>query len=232
MIEIVICEDNPIHTKKIQEQIESNIDEPFRIRSFSSAVDFRKGLLSPGLACDILFMDIELGAVSGITLAQEVNARHPGIQIIFISQYLEYVSDVYETDHIFFIHKSYADTYLPIALEKALNKIHTLNTISLRFHWHKENFEILQKDILYMERILRITEIHTNNQIYTTSEKLTELITRLDHSFIITHRSFLINLHSVVSFGKESAYLSSGMTIPISRSRYHEVKKRLTLLFS
>lgn len=232
MIYIAICEDDPTHSRIVKKIIKNNISNPFQMYTFSSAEEFRNAVFSKNKKFDLVIMDIELGDDSGIALSRELNNHCSDVQIIFISQYLEYVSDVYETDHIFFIDKKNIDVYLPLALKKALDKIHLCRNLYLSFTWHNESFEILQKDILYMERVLRKTEIHTASKIYTTSAKLSVLEEKLDNYFIITHRSFLVNLRAVTSFDKKIACLHSGIEIPISRPRYNEVKKRLNLLFS
>ena len=44
--------------------------------------------------------------ITGIDAAKQINLIQPSAQIIFISSYLEYFSDVYETEHLYFVLKS------------------------------------------------------------------------------------------------------------------------------
>ena len=48
---------------------------------------------------DLLFMDIEMPGRGGIALADRVTEICPDCQIAFCTNYLEYVSDVYEVKH-------------------------------------------------------------------------------------------------------------------------------------
>ena len=58
-----------------------------------------------------------------------------------------------------------------------------------------------------MERQLRTTMIMTPTQTYSTSEKLADLLGRLEDSFALCHRSYIINLKMVQEITKDSALL-------------------------
>ena len=125
MISIAICEDEPIHLRMITELIDKNLSEEHKFSEFHSADEFQQYMKLGNQPFDILFMDIELDKESGITLAKEVHSLFPGIQIIFVSQYLDYVSSVYETEHAYFIYKENLAQYIALALDKALKRIHS-----------------------------------------------------------------------------------------------------------
>ena len=46
--------------------------------------------------CDIVFIDIELGSVSGIELAKRIKGIYPKINIIFVTGYSEYTYDAFK----------------------------------------------------------------------------------------------------------------------------------------
>lgn len=177
-------------------------------------------------------MDIELGEDSGISLAQKLNRTMPDAQIIYISQHLEYVSSVYESQHIYFINKQHMETYLPRAVEIALKNLHKLNSFYLEFSWNKESYKIRQKDIIYIERVLRTTEIHTSAKTFYTSEKISDIYRRLNESFILCHRSYLINMNVLSDIQKGYAIMNNKIKVPISRSHYKEVKNKYSLFVS
>lgn len=231
MLQIAICEDNPIHNNRLTDMLEEILEEPHHYQSFNNAEDFCHLLSLKKMEFNLVFMDIRLGEQSGIEIARKMNRLHPGIPIIFISQYLEYVSDVYETEHIYFIYKETMDKYLPKAVEKALKFIHNPNQQCLKFAWRSEKFTIPQKDILYLERQLRVTSIYTTTRIFKTSEKLLDLESRLNDWFILSHRSYVINLKMVKELKKTYTLIGeNNAVVPVSRNRYEEVKKRLCSL--
>lgn len=234
MIAIALFEDNPIHRNKIQMLLDKYLTIPHTIDTYSSAKKFLSLSESPEnqINYEIVFMDIELGEDSGITLAQKINKSMPNAQIIYISQYLEYISSVYESQHMFFIRKDAMETYLPRALEIALKKIQEHNNLYLQFFWNKEEYQIKQTDIIYIERVLRTTEIHTSTKTFYTSEKIGSLQQRLNNSFIRCHRSYIINMNALTNLKNNCAILNGTIETPISRSYYKEVKKRFNLFIS
>ena len=235
MISIALCEDNLIHQRHICRAIHSVLGLNHSIDVYSSAHEFRAAVLGavpPSFSYDIILMDIELGDDSGIILTKEINRHFPNTQIIYITQHLEYVSSVYDTQHMYFIEKRNMDLYLPRAFNIALNRLHRLDTLQLEFTWNKESFIIPQKNIIYMERVLRTTEIHTFSQIFYTSEKLPEILQKLEDSFFICHRSFLINLNMISNLEKAYVTLNSDIQIPVSRAHYNDLKDKFNLLIA
>ena len=160
MLKLAICEDNDIQCRQIHTLSCSSLEIPVEIDTFSSATDFLNQISNEQCPYHIILMDIELGSesVSGIKLAQRINLLNPNTQIIFISQYLQYASSVYETDHIYFVYKQQMEEYLPKALSASCRKLNKLRqqyfvliispeiTVSfdpIFFIW-SENYEILK----------------------------------------------------------------------------------------
>ena len=149
MLKLAICEDNDIQCRQIHTLSCSSLEIPVEIDTFSSAT------------YHIILMDIELGSesVSGIKLAQRINLLNPNTQIIFISQYLQYASSVYETNHIYFVYKQQMEKYLPKALSAACRKLSDLQQKYFCFNYQSRDYRLLRSDVLFMERKLRNTEI-------------------------------------------------------------------------
>lgn len=54
---------------------------------------------------DILLLDIEMGAMDGVTMARKLRQDNQTIQIIFITGYADYISDGYEVDALHYLMK-------------------------------------------------------------------------------------------------------------------------------
>ena len=225
MLKIAICEDNTIHAEKIREVTEAFITVPSEIDMFTNAQDFEASAKKQKLPYDLVFMDIDLDGDSGISLAQKINSWNPGTQIIYISAYLKYASEVYETEHVYFIDKAHMEDYLDKALEKAMKRVEEYKQQFLFFSKRQVQYSILQNDIIYMERIIRKTEIHTTQGIYDTTERLPVLMEQLSPAFALCHRSFLVNFRRVKSLSREELTMSDETVIPIGRSYYENAKK-------
>ena len=232
MLNIAIIEDNPVHMEHLQELLPGVIEEPVAVSSFSSCSSFVKSLEIDSEPFDLAFMDIELGEESGIRAAEYAVKVCPGLQIIYISQYLNYISPVYETKHLYFIYKPDLDKYLKQAVDKALSVIHAQKSRILHISWNKEKFHILEKDILYLERTIRTTRIYTLQNSYQCSEKFSALLPRLRASFIQCQQSFIVNLNFVSSFRNSCLCLANGKEIPVSRKYRANVMQELSRFFS
>lgn len=232
MLKIAICEDNPVHVQIIEELVHIHLTIPFESKTFSTGTEFLDSLRDNSCPYDIIMMDIELGqdSLSGISLAEKINLMNPDSQIIFISQYLQYVSAVYETKHIYFVTKDQIQEYLPKALHTALKNLEELRGQYLHFSSGTRKIQISQSEILYMERIMRITEIHTQTEIFSAREKLSELLIQLPPAFCLCHRSFAVNLRAAASLTRKDITFADGSSIPVGRTYYDDVKKAFAMM--
>lgn len=227
MFDIAICEDNPIHANLLKEKVSALLQMPFRIHTFLSGNEFLENCNEKSSNYDLIFMDIvlEKDSENGIQLAQIINRHFPFAQIIFISQYLEFAPSVYETKHIYFIDKNRLDDYLKKAICAAMENLSALRSQYLHFHRNQKNYQVLKNDILFLERILRTTEIHTHGTVYTATDSLPTLLKQLSGSFVLCHRSYAVNLKAVTALNRSGITLSTGQHIPIGRTYYDQVKK-------
>ena len=158
----------------------------------------------------ILFLDICIREKrrGGIELAEEINRRHPGSIIVFLTGYLDYVSDVYETEHCYYILKEELEKRLPVLFERILPERLAGNYETLRVRIGSRMEQVPQKKILYLERSLRKTRI------------LLE-----DGSFLRCHNSFLASCRHIREMGRTEIRLSGGASVPVSRRYSPEARK-------
>lgn len=229
MLEIAVCEDLEIHRCLIKEKIAEAIDEPYEIVEFASAQAFKKSYRKQPKGFDIILMDIELGDGSGIELGEEINYYYPLAQIIYITSYVKHFSEVYATNHVWCIDKKELDEYLPKALHKALKALWHSKSLHLNFSWQKVKYAVIQDEIIYIERCLRVSEIHTATKVYRTSEKLDSLMEQLTDVFICCHCSYIVNMRNITKLQKNKVILNHDIEVPISRSKEEEMKKAYSI---
>ena len=233
MLKIGLCEDNEIQHNQILSFLETISLPKHTINSFYKGNDLCNSIqeaMKDKEPYDIVIMDIDLPDGNGIKFSKQINVFSPHTIIIYMTSYEDYVSDVYDTEHIYFILKKNYQKYLPHALSLANEALNKQRRASLKIFWNKEEYNILQKDIFYMERQLRTTMIMTPTQTYSTSEKLADLLERLEDSFALCHCSYIINLKMVQEITKDSALLVDGTSIPISRRYYSALKDKVNNL--
>lgn len=235
MLKLALCEDNKIQHNQIVSFIETISMPKHTLDSFYKGNDLFTSIqeaTNNKEPYDIVIMDIDLPDGNGIKFSKKINVFSPHTIIIYMTSYEDYVSDVYDTNHIYFILKKNYQKYLPHALSLAYEVLNKERRASLKIFWNKEESNILLKDIFYMERKLRTTFIVTPTHTYSTSEKLEDLLKRLGETFAMSHRSYIINLKMVQEISKDSALLVDGTSIPISRSYYKALKDQINNLIS
>ena len=179
MLHIAICEDEELYLKAIQEHLQelaaSERYEIFDIHLYSKSEEQKQLYAKDAPKFDVIFMDIELKGLemSGIELSKRIHQIHPLTQIIFITQYEEYCSDVYEEKHVYFIHKPKMDIYMPKALEKVIEELKTEEKNFLHINYKRKESYVPVQDILYLERNKRITTVsytHLAAKMLATSD--------------------------------------------------------------
>lgn len=114
-----------------------------------------------GYAPDIAVLDIQMGEMDGISLAKRLNALTPSCRIIFVTSYLAFATEVYSTEHVYFILKSQIDERIGSALEKAVSAIDADRgsgaMLPVKVRGGTELIPV--KDVKYVERLGRKTHV-------------------------------------------------------------------------
>lgn len=173
----------------------------------------------------IVFLDIKMGRYDGIRLAKMINKTSPRCQIIFISNYLELATKVYDVDHTYFILKSELKERLPLALEKAIEISSSNNSKPyLEIISQSRKIFLAEQDISYIEVNGRRLTIHTTAGEYCCNRSLTGIHAELPE-FIRIHHSFLVNPAYIRSLTGTSCLLSTQECLPVSRTYYKKTKE-------
>lgn len=66
--------------------------------------DIEKSEIEPTMIfCDV---DMETEEYNGIDIAKKINALAPQSHIVYLTNYLEYAPDIFQTEHLYFVLKS------------------------------------------------------------------------------------------------------------------------------
>jgi DNA-binding LytR/AlgR family response regulator len=227
---IAIADDNKAHLAEIAEVVKgyfgNNIQKTCH---FNSADELTEYLENNGFVFDIALLDIDLngGSVNGIDAAERIDALNPLCQIIFISGFIDYAKDIYKAEHIYFVLKSEIKEKLPRALEKAGGVVEENRGKSLLLSLKGRDMVVNINDILFIERMRRITQINLTDDIISTYEPIEQLITRIDSErFVQCHKSYAVNISKISTYRKSSVTLKNNKIVPISRTHSREVSDR------
>ena len=224
MTHVLICDNNPIFADFLKQEVQRHLPVPSEITVCHTREDLRA--LTKQILPQIVLLDIHLddSPENGITLAKELFPAGSGTAVIFVTGYTEYVSDVYETEHIYFIRKTIQSDYLKKALQKALQHQESRSPV-FPVRSNGSTLLIDLREVLFMESFYRKIRIHMWNETiecYGAFSSLPEFVSR---HMIQCHKSFLANPDYIRTMDRQHFLLRNGTSVPISRSRYNESRQ-------
>lgn len=217
-MKIVICDDEKQDAAKSKELLDGyrGIDDIKVYTPNQILFDIEEDFFD----ADIAILDIEYHKeINGIDVGHLINEKYPACQIIYLTKVTDYASDVYETEHVYFVTKQNQDKTLYRAIDKAM-ELHEneQNYKHLEIYANKKKRILQQKVITYIEKVGRKTIIHTGEESYETYEALSNLMRALSEDFSRTHGSYIVNLRFVETIEKETVTLNDGITVPVGRT--------------
>ncbi|MBC8546406.1 response regulator transcription factor [Clostridiaceae bacterium NSJ-31] len=231
MYRIAICDNNELHISHLQQLVERSLSgHDCVITCFSDGKRFLDWLEMNGCTFDIVLMDISMGKVSGVELAQRLGELSPACQIIFVTGYLSLTPEAYEAPHLCLVVKGELERRLPAALHRALENLERQEEEFLALERKGQSLVLRQSAILYLERMQRITEIVCEDGgLASTYEPLEQILERLDRCYFVQcHKSYAVNLRKVSVFRKNGFVLQNGKTVPISRKHLEAARDAFT----
>ena len=222
MIHIAICDDEPCMSDALRQMVSAffcgkNIDT--MITQYTSG----EQLLRSQKKIDILFLDIQMGGVSGMETAKKLRRRKFKGFLIFITVLREMVFDAFEVQAFEYLVKPIDETRFEHMMGRLLSSLQDAGGAGLLIQKGYESSIIPFEDIVFCEIIDRKVYVHlVSSEIIDFYDRIDHLETKLDDSFFRCHRSFLIHLKYLKSYKNGTAYMENGKEIPVSRLRSKE----------
>lgn len=182
---------------------------------------------------DLLFLDINMPEISGISFAKSINKN---IKIIFTTAYRDYAVEGFELQAVDYLLK-------PISFERILKSINTYFEVYGQPKTPDEkpiengNFMFVRSDrrmikidfeaIVYIESFSDYIKIHLENEVIVTRETISAIEVKLPkNQFLRIHRSYIISIPHINSFTNEHVEINN-KALTISRSYKKDVLERL-----
>ncbi len=217
-----ICDDDPVWLRRAASILEAYQRKKEIVLELCFYLNGEE-LLAETRSIDILFLDIEMGKQDGISVAAQVNEKWKNCSIVYLTDYLSYAVDVYDTKHTYYVLKNQFEDRLDTVYEKILHeKKQQVSSITLQLIDGRV-IQMAPAEILYFERDRRITRIittHTENNhgIFETKEKISDLEAKLPPlDFARCHNSYIVYFPAVKELTKNAIIMNNGDTIDISR---------------
>ena len=169
---------------------------------------------------DIVFMDIEFeNGAEGIEYAAKINDQAPDCRIVYLTNYLHYAVDVYDTDHIWFVIKDQFADRLPAVMDRYRRDAEDGRAgIVISLKGGSDVVSLRCADILYIERQPHSSLVVTEDDRMMAKEMYSQLIGRVPkHSFARCHSSISVNMSRIRRIHDMSVIMDNGDELPVSR---------------
>ena len=174
---------------------------------------------------DILLLDIEMDKINGIELAQKVRKDNERVQIIFITGFADYMSMGFDVSALHYLMKPVSKEKLHQVLDKAVSLLSKKES-NIIIKVDGQNTIIKLSDIVYVESFGHYISINTvDKKEYTIKIGINKFVEELDKSFVIPHRSYIVNLKYVKTITKNSIILDDNKEIPMAKNNFDDINK-------
>lgn len=223
---IAICDDEAGQTKILKDMVSSwaaQVGCSAETVLFSSSEAFLFDCGGDNLF-DILLLDVEMCAISGIELAKRIRKTDRRAEIIFVSSHPEFIGEGYEVDALHYLVKPVVRGKLFQVLDRAA-KCLAVEPPSLIIHCGGEAIKLTEDRILYVESFCHYICIHTQEREYEIKENISAFQERLTDAFFRIHRSYIVSLACIVRISRSFVTLEDGTELPLARGQYDSVNR-------
>lgn len=181
-------------------------------------------------AWDILLLDIEMGAMDGVSLARRIRQENELVQIVFLTGFPDFMAEGYEVSALHYLMKPVAKEKLFAVLDKAAGNLRK-NEKQLAISFDRQTELVPLSKITYIEAQKQYVVVHTDTQEYRMKASLADTEKELDEYFLKCQRSFIVNLRHVLRINNDNVVLKTGAEVPISRGIAQKIGKEIIRLF-
>lgn len=229
MLKIAICDDDVQALSSISNLLnhyktEKNV--AFMYDAFTNAIELLEAMKRQGY--DILFLDVLMPGMNGLTAAHEIRSFDPAIKIIFLTSSREFAVESYAVNaHYYMLKPSTQFELFPILDRIILEKNKTEETLSIMqpsgfmcISLAKIEFlEVQGKKLMFHFDDRIVKEIRGSLSDYEDQMLCKE-------NFIKVHRAFIVNMEYIQALNPQELITYTGQRVPISRLLYKEVKEK------
>lgn len=229
-ISVAVCDDNS-KTLKI---ISTTISGCFADNGLTTDIEcFENGerVLSrmERKSFSLVFLDIEMPQIDGISLSQKIRDKKYNTEIVFVTNHNAKVFDALSVHPFGFVRKSNFISDITAIIEDYCKAYISSDNDKFIVKAEDGTLSLVYRNIEYIEGCGKIQYVHEADKkdgilIYSSMKHLEELLS--DKGFIRVHNGYIVNCIYVAKIRKDEIEFSDGNTVPISRRLTKNVKEK------
>ncbi len=214
-IQCIIIEDEPLAMEKLKGFVMKHPDLILK-STFNNGADALVFLQTNNV--DLLFLDINLGEMSGIRILETANIS---ANVILTTAYSEFALKGYELNVTDYLLKPFTFERFMQAVNKVVNPLPKRELVDQAFIFIKTEYrleKVMYNDILYIEGMGDYRRIFTVNKNIMTLQTFKELEEELPKTIICrVHKSYMVGLQKIDSVQKAEIHIGNKI-IPVSET--------------
>ena len=231
MLKVAILDDNKTALMISSSAVEAFLKEKnaeYQLFSFSNPLNFLASAKEEKF--DLSFLDIDMPEMNGLEVANELADICKNGQIIFLSQREDLVFECLKFHPFGFIRKSKLIDDFSLMMNQYYQTISNAESdetkIDIIDKTKTVSFKI--KEIVYIEGDRNYQKVvlkdKTSQNIRVALGSLEEKLR--EHGFIRIHKGCLLNYLFIRSIANDEVYLTTGISLPMSKKRKDEIMKQ------
>jgi len=214
MLKCIIVDDEPL-ARSLLEGHMADIPILEHVGSFKNAMHAFAFLKKSKV--DVIFLDVQMPKLTGMDFLKSI--QNPP-KIILTTAYREYAVEGYEYGVVDYLLK-------PITFNrffKAINRLQVNLKVqqsetnhqseSIFVHANKKQIKIDFAKVLYIESLKDYIKIHLKDKKVVVKESLSQIESRLPHTFLRVHRSYIVNCTKISAYTAKDVEIDA-IEIPI-----------------
>lgn len=239
MINIAICDDDVAMTTVIEEMIRTIAREqsyPVDCEVFFDGSTLVENIRQ-GAYYDLIYLDIEMKKVDGITAARLIRGMDVPALIVYVSGHETYMRELFDTEPFRLLLKPIDTKEFGSVFSDAYQRIRKKPEY-FSFSYNKEWIKVPLGKIIYFESCNRVIYVHEARDMHTAYAdspevkhklygKMNDVEQRLSQSnvrFLRIHQSYLVNFDYIESMSYTKVIMSDGTVLQISEDRQKNVR--------
>lgn len=232
MIQIAICDDEPLLLEEIKAETEQYLKTQQVFSMITTFTESERLLfeLEEGTVFDLFLLDIEMPGFSGMELAGLIHEKLPEALIIFVTAHYKYAIDAYELNIFRYIPKNQIKERLLHAVSDAVAILENQNTEFYHVSNQNRIERIPLKNVIYIIRDGKNAVFHMEGNVdeFKVRKTLAKVYESLNpQEFVFIDRGCIINLKNIAGIAYSSCTMTDGTILPVAQSRVAELKKML-----
>lgn len=223
MIRVAIVEDEDAAAGQLAQCLEkfgAASGQAFSSARFSDAVSFLEDYQP---IYDLIFMDIKMPGMDGMTAARRLRSMDGVTVLIFVTNMVQYAVNGYEVDALDFIVKPVRYPSFEMKMKRAIQALRMKKGSEVLLSLDGVKKVLPSVSIHYIEVMNHDLTYHTEEGVFRTRGKLGAAEQQLPaESFFRCSVSYLINLRYVTQVSGDTVQVA-GNELPVSRGKRKEL---------